>query len=326
MTGSQAVERADSDVSAALDGQDGWTTVKRRRGGKRQTGEQSKKLTGGDRAREWPGSTQQQPVTEDQPAEPLHVAQKMSSPSSTPTKRHPSRRQRRQKLRQNQKEIQRLQRPPAKETEETPVDVPVAPAAEALPPRRWEQANLCTDAVGCSPPGAAPAGPPDQRVTSQAVTYIGSLFVPGRVAGRNLSFLVDTGCTHNLLSRTVFDRLPAQTRQQMVYGETVAAMADGSGLHIYGSISLTGRLRNVPFEARFLVCRISDNAILGMEFLSRHDCSVACDKGLLVMGGKNHPVYLPVRRQGQSPGDLHLVSQQAACPVCALDGFASHHQ
>ena len=155
--------------------------------------------------------------------------------------------------------------------------------------------NLRTDSVGCSPPEVTPAGPAgcttagppsDQRVTSQAVTYIGSLFVPGRVAGRNLSFLVDTGCTHNLLSRTVFDRLPAQTRQQMVYRETVAAMADGSGLHIYGSVGLTGRLRNVPFEARFLVCRISDNAILGMEFLSRHDCSVACDKGLLVMGGK----------------------------------------
>ena len=72
----------------------------------------------------------------------------------------------------------------------------------------------------------------------------------------------------------------------MVYGKTVAAMADGSGLHIYGSISLTGRLRNVPFEAKFLVCCVSDNAILGMEFLSHYDCSVACDKGLLVMGGK----------------------------------------
>ena len=74
----------------------------------------------------------------------------------------------------------------------------------------------------------------------------------------------------------------------MVYGETVAAMADGSGLRIYGSIGLIGRLRNVPFEARFLVCRISDNAILGMEFLSCHDCSVACDKGLLVMEGKTN--------------------------------------
>ena len=61
----------------------------------------------------------------------------------------------------------------------------------------------------------------------------------------------------------------------------------GSSLHIYGSIGLTGRLRNVPFKARFLVCRISDNAILGMEFLSRHDCSVTCDKGLLVIGGKS---------------------------------------
>ena len=41
--------------------------------------------------------------------------------------------------------------------------------------------------------------------------YIGSLFVPRRVAENYLSFLVDTGCTHNLLSRTVFDRLPAQS-------------------------------------------------------------------------------------------------------------------
>ena len=107
------------------------------------------------------------------------------------------------------------------------VDVPVIPAAETLAPRRWKQVKLCTDPPGCSPLGApltgpagcAPAVPPgDQRVTTQAVTYIGSLFVPGRVARKNLNFLVDTGCTHNLLSRTVFDRLPAQTRQQMVYG------------------------------------------------------------------------------------------------------------
>ena len=63
-------------------------------------------------------------------------------------------------------------------------------------------------------------------------------------------------------------------------------MADGSGLHIYGSIGLSDRLRNVPFQVRFLVCYISDNAIIGMEFLSQHDCSVACDKRLLVMRGK----------------------------------------
>ena len=62
-------------------------------------------------------------------------------------------------------------------------------------------------------------------------------------------------------------------------------MADGSGLPIYGSIRLEGRLRNTKFEADFLVCRISDDGILGMSFLGEQDCSVACDKGLLVMKG-----------------------------------------
>ena len=106
------------------------------------------------------------------------------------------------------------------------------------------------------------------------------------MAGKSFNFLVNTDCTHNLLFRTVFDRLQAQTRQHMFSRETVAAIADGSGLHIYGSIGLTGCLRNVQFEARFLICCISNNAILEMEFLSQHDCSVACDKRLLVMEGK----------------------------------------
>ena len=171
-----------------------------------------------------------------------------------------------------------MQTQPTRKTEDSlpPVDVPAAPATETLPPRRWKQVNLYADPPGCNlprnslpvPAGCRTAGPPGhQQTTTQAVTNICSLFVPGRVAGKYLNFLADTACAHNLPSRTVFDRLPAQTRQQMVYGETVAAMVDGSCLHIYGSIGLPGRLRNVPFEARFLVCCLSDNAILRMEFL-----------------------------------------------------------
>ena len=77
---------------------------------------------------------------------------------------------------------------------------------------------------------------------------------PGKSGRKELNFQVDTGCTHNLLSKTVFARLPAQERQKMVYEETVVTKADGSGLHIYSSIGLSGRLKNMPFEARFLVC------------------------------------------------------------------------
>ena len=79
---------------------------------------------------------------------PLHSTQKLVPPSSVPTRRHPSRRQRRKRLRQDQKETEAEQRSPTKETEDTPVDVPTAPAVETLPPRRWEQVNLRTDSVG----------------------------------------------------------------------------------------------------------------------------------------------------------------------------------
>ena len=65
----------------------------------------------------------------------------------------------------------------------------------------------------------------------------------------------------------------------MVYKET---MADGSGLHISRSVRLDCRLRNVLFEADFLVCHISDNTILEMEFLSQQ----ACNNRLLIKAGK----------------------------------------
>ena len=49
--------------------------------------------------------------------------------------------------------------------------------------------------AGCIPAGLSG----DQRVTTQAITYIVSLLVSERVAGKSLSFLVDIGCTHNIL-------------------------------------------------------------------------------------------------------------------------------
>ena len=66
----------------------------------------------------------------------------------------------------------------------------------------------------------------------------------------------------------------------------MAAMTDGSGLHIYENVHLNGQLRNVLFEADLLVCHISDDAILGTKFLSHQDCSVESAQGLLVIAGK----------------------------------------
>ena len=99
------------------------------------------------------------------------------------------------------------------------------------------------------------------------------MYVPGSLGTKKVTYLVDTGCSHNLLSKSVFDRMPSGTRHQLVPLDTAAAMADGSGLPIYGRITLQGRVRNMRFEGEFLVSRIADDAILGMVFLKDQECN-----------------------------------------------------
>ena len=129
---------------------------------------------------------------------------------------------------------------------------------------------------GPHPVPAARRGQPASHVPACLAThtfsYPSSFFVPGRVGGWNLTFPVDTGCMHNMLSRTVFNRLPRATRHKMRLQETTAAMADGSGSPRYDSIFLVRRLCNVRFAADFLVCSKSDDGILGMSFLKEQDC------------------------------------------------------
>ena len=131
-----------------------------------------------------------------------------------------------------------------------------------------------------------PAGPEqlEDFVFAAGASERGCMYVPGRLGTRGVIYLIDTGCSHNLLSKSVFDRLPAVTRHQLVPLETAAAMADGSGLPIYGKITLPGRVRNMRFEEEFLVSRIADDAILGMVFLQSQECTLSCDKGILTMG------------------------------------------
>jgi len=42
-----------------------------------------------------------------------------------------------------------------------------------------------------------------------------SYFLPGKVAGKAVTFLLDSGCTTNLLSRRVFKTLPRQDRDRV---------------------------------------------------------------------------------------------------------------
>ena len=110
------------------------------------------------------------------------------------------------------------------------------------------------------------------------------LYIPGKVAGQKVQYLVDTGCSDNVLSRALFNQLPRSVQAELVVDQTSARMADGTGLLIYGSVTLPCRIRTVQVPIPFRVANITDDAILGMRFLNDNKCSIVMDKGMLLLG------------------------------------------
>lgn len=118
---------------------------------------------------------------------------------------------------------------------------------------------------------------------------VGSMYLPGKVGGKPMQFLLDTGCTTSVLSKTLFERLPPALKQQLDCVVSQGVMADGSTLPIYGSLPVTGRIRSMEFTETFLVGRIKDDAILGMSFFSKNRCSIDFKEPSLILEGRALP-------------------------------------
>lgn len=97
-----------------------------------------------------------------------------------------------------------------------------------------------------------------------------------------LTILVDTGCTHSLISKTVFDRPPATVCTQLETWDSTAKLVDGSGLPVYGHINFSGYIKNSICTMEFLVSKIADEGILDMAFRAGRKCILCLDKRILV--------------------------------------------
>jgi len=114
-----------------------------------------------------------------------------------------------------------------------------------------------------------------------------SYFLPGKVTGRDVTFLLNSGCTTNLLSRRVFNTLPLKERKELApYTGEPGTFADGSCISFDGVIKLTGRVRDQAIQETFVISPLEEDAILGMPFLKRHGCRIDFSKSAVLMAGK----------------------------------------
>jgi hypothetical protein len=125
------------------------------------------------------------------------------------------------------------------------------------------------------------------ELTNMSSGFSSCYFLPGKLGGNEVNVLVDTGCTANVVSKDVFDRLPKNLRESMVSYSSHGLLADGSQLPIYGKVVLAGKLRQVRFTAEFIVSKIRDDVILGIPFLEENRCTLKFEEAILVVNGAN---------------------------------------
>lgn len=66
------------------------------------------------------------------------------------------------------------------------------------------------------------------------------MYALGRVGTVKLSLRVNTGCTHNLLSKFIFDKLLPAMKERLEPWDTTATLVGGSGIPIYVKFVLSG--------------------------------------------------------------------------------------
>ncbi|XP_067932718.1 uncharacterized protein [Watersipora subatra] len=112
-----------------------------------------------------------------------------------------------------------------------------------------------------------------------------SYFLPRKVEAHALQFLVDTGCTTNLLNRRVFDRLPEAVKNRLEASHSHGLLTDGTRLPFYGVVHPPIQLRDVKTEETFVVSQIREDALLGMPFLTAHRCALEFDRPIVKVDG-----------------------------------------
>lgn len=117
---------------------------------------------------------------------------------------------------------------------------------------------------------------------TKSLAHGNCLYIPGKIeGGKSINYLLDTGSSDNILSKAAYNRLPARVKDRLDGERCTASMADGSGLVLYGTITLDCRIRTVPAEISFRVANIAEDAILGMKFFTDYSCQLLLDQGVL---------------------------------------------
>ena len=112
------------------------------------------------------------------------------------------------------------------------------------------------------------------------------MYVPVGIHSGIVPFLIDSGSSITLVSKEIFDSLPEEMKIKRRKGKKTLLLADGSQMENKGIVNLEMELGGEILEHEVHVADIGCGAILGLDFLMKHHCTLDWQNGVLKLGRK----------------------------------------
>ena len=106
-----------------------------------------------------------------------------------------------------------------------------------------------------------------------------------------LAMLVDTGSDVTILQKQLFDQCFADSIQEPDPVRSTLITATGESANFYGKVNVNFRIGNRDFIHDVYIADIKTDGILGLDFLSKYECSIQLGQSSMQIGQEKVPCY-----------------------------------
>ena len=129
------------------------------------------------------------------------------------------------------------------------------------------------------------------EIVLRAVDPAQAYHVAGYINGVAINFMVDTGASVSLLHADIWGRLTADCDLVLEAWHRKLIGVEGSPLSVLGTANMGVGLGGITVQSDFLVAAgLSSDAIIGLDFLEKHEAVINLGQGVLHLKGRAIPL------------------------------------
>ena len=124
-------------------------------------------------------------------------------------------------------------------------------------------------------------------------------YLQGEIGHMDIDFLIDSGSTYTIIDNDIFESIPVEIRPQLEETNLRLRSANGELLKVHGKTVLNLHIGNKVFNSPVKVVSLGDReVILGLDFMSDHDCVLYLADGILQI--PSHSLKIKLHKQGDN--------------------------